>query len=34
MDQMLQLLAENQKDAGEGSASHFVVPIYEENNVH
>jgi predicted nucleic acid-binding Zn ribbon protein len=33
MDQILQPLAENQKDAGEVSTPHFVVPIYEENKV-
>ena len=26
MDQIIQLLAENQKDAGEVSTPHFVVP--------
>jgi hypothetical protein len=31
MDQILRLLAEHQKDSGEVSTAHFVVPIYEEN---
>jgi GTP cyclohydrolase I len=30
MDQILQLLAENQKDAGDVSTPHSVVPIYED----
>jgi hypothetical protein len=33
MDQILQVLAENQEDAGEVSTPHFVVPIYQENKV-
>jgi len=34
LDQTLQLLAQNQKDAGEVSTPHFVVPNYQGNNVH
>ena len=30
MDQVLQLLAENQKDAGDVSTPHSVAPIYED----
>jgi GTP cyclohydrolase I len=30
MDQILQLLAENQKDAGNVSTPHSVVPIYKD----
>jgi GTP cyclohydrolase I len=30
MDQILQLLAENQKDAGNVCTPHSVVPIYED----
>ena len=30
MDQILQLLAENQRDAEEFSTPHFVVPSYQE----
>jgi len=30
MDQILRLLAEHQKDSGEVSIAHFVVPIYKE----
>jgi hypothetical protein len=34
MDQILQLLTENQKDAEEFSTPHFVVPNHQGNNVH